>query len=163
MRALLPLKVTSASIPRAPTANEASLAAKLPELANRAIRIRRIVSSSTHATEASPNSTAVSRSTPLTKLASTDVTSSTSPTAAHCDWNSARRVAGIEAIEHRQRVADPAALDRVDGREDAEQQAERSEAGCAQRSQGDERQHQAGAGDDALRHHRGDRPAAHRQ
>ena len=51
-------------------------------------------------------------------------------------------ISGVEPIEHGERVADPPALDRVDGGQDAEEQAERTEAGGTERPQCDQRQDQ---------------------
>ncbi len=70
---------------------------------------------------------------------------------------------GIEPVQHGERITDPARLDRVDGDQHAQQQAEHPETGRSQFTQRDERQQQTRRRNDELRQHRSDRPAVHRQ
>ncbi len=70
---------------------------------------------------------------------------------------------GVEPVQDGERITDPAGLDGVDGHQHTQQQAERPETGRPQFPQRDERQQQTRRRNDELRHHRGDRPTAHRQ
>jgi hypothetical protein len=89
----VPLMITTPTRPNDPTANATSLTTSFQN-SRRAISSRRIVSSITQATEASPNKIAVVWSMPPNGSASPVVTTKTRPTAANCEWIRARRNPG---------------------------------------------------------------------
>ena len=88
-----PLPTTAPSNPSAPSANAPSLTTS-SQNSRRAIRIRRIVSSIAHATDAAPNRMAEAASTSSTASAIAQVTTKIAPADTACDRNSARRRPG---------------------------------------------------------------------
>ena len=85
--------MTAASIPNDPTANIESFTTS-PQNWRRTMRIRRNVSSTDQATEATAKSPAVAASIPSICSAIVNVTRAMSPIAIHWDWNNARRIPG---------------------------------------------------------------------